>query len=64
MRYFLALSTLIISSAGAYAGEDAVAISAEQVPTLGEWGMIAMVAVIGIAGFFALRKRLQQAKQQ
>jgi len=35
-----------------------------SVPTLGEWGLIAMVAVMGIAGFFALRKRLQQAKQQ
>jgi len=34
------------------------------VPTLDEWGLIAMVAVIGIAGFFALRKRLQHAKQQ
>lgn len=34
------------------------------VPTLDEWGLIAMVAVMGVAGFFALRKRLRQAKQQ
>lgn len=35
-----------------------------SIPTLGEWGMIAMVAALGVVGFFALRKRLQQAKQQ
>lgn len=28
------------------------------VPTLGEWGMIAMFVVLGIVGFIALRKRL------
>jgi IPTL-CTERM motif len=29
-----------------------------QVPTLSEWGLIAMVAVIAIVGVIALRKRL------
>jgi len=28
------------------------------VPTLSEWGLIAMVAVLGIVAIFALRKRL------
>ena len=32
------------------------------IPTLGEWGMIATVAVLGIVGLIALRKRLAQAK--
>jgi len=64
MRYLLALFLLIISSAGAYAGADGMLIHTAQVPTLGEWGMIATVVALGIIGFFALRKRLQQAKQQ
>jgi hypothetical protein len=29
-----------------------------MVPTLGEWGMIAMFAVPGMVGLFALRKRI------
>lgn len=58
MRYLLALFVLIISSAGAYAGEDSMLIRKAQVPTLGEWGMIATVVALGIIGFFALRKRL------
>ena len=32
------------------------------IPTLSEWGLIAMVAVIGIAGALTLRKRLVSAK--
>ncbi|KAB2832961.1 MAG: IPTL-CTERM sorting domain-containing protein [Candidatus Dadabacteria bacterium] len=32
------------------------------IPTLSEWGLIAMVAVIGIAGVLMLRKRLASAK--
>jgi len=32
------------------------------IPTLSEWGLIAMVAVIGIAGAITLRKRLVSAK--
>jgi IPTL-CTERM motif len=31
------------------------------VPTLSEWGMVAMVAVLGIVGVLALRKRLASA---
>jgi hypothetical protein len=31
------------------------------IPTLSEWGLIAMVVVIGIVGVFALRKRLASA---
>jgi len=58
MRYISALFLLIISSAGAYAGADGMLISATPVPTLGEWGMIGMVAALGVIGFFALRKRL------
>ena len=34
------------------------AIPLVSVPTLSEWGLIAMVAVIGIVAIFALRKRL------
>lgn len=56
MRYILAIFLSIISSAGAYAGADGMVVS--EVPTLGEWGMIATVAALGIIGFFALRKRL------
>ena len=29
-----------------------------SIPTLSEWGLIAMVVVLGIVGIFALRKRL------
>ena len=28
-----------------------------NVPTLSEWGLIAMVAVLGIVGFIAIRRR-------
>lgn len=59
MRFFLALFILIISSAGAFAGADGMVLQRfAQIPTLGEWGMIAMVAALGVVGFFALRKRL------
>jgi len=30
-----------------------------MVPTLDEWGIIAMFTVLGIAGLFVLRKRFQ-----
>ena len=33
----------------------------KTIPTLGEWGIIALAAVMGIAGFLALRKRLAPA---
>ena len=59
MRFFVALFILIISSAGAFAGADGMLIrDVAQIPTLGEWGMIAMVAALGVVGFFTLRKRL------
>ena len=32
------------------------------VPALSEWGLIAMVVVIGIVGVLALRKRLASAE--
>ena len=56
MKLFL-LSTLVavIFNANAFAGEISVL---EEVPTLGEWGMIAMVIALGVIGFLALRKRL------
>lgn len=34
---------------------------ARDIPTLGEWGMIAMIAVMGIAALLVLRKRLASA---
>jgi len=37
-------------------------ISADKIPTLSEWGMIAAAAGLGLAGvFFAVRKRRMQA---
>jgi hypothetical protein len=33
------------------------------IPTLSEWGLFAMVAVIGIAGALTLRKRLAAANK-
>lgn len=33
------------------------------IPTLSEWGLIAMIAVIGIAGALTLRKRLAAANK-
>lgn len=56
MRLITAVTAVIILSAlNAFAGEVMPAL---DVPTLGEWGMIALFAVLGIVGFIALRKRL------
>lgn len=56
MRVVLAfIAVTLLSAVDAFAGTTAAAIS---VPTLGEWGMIAMFAILGIVGFIALRKRL------
>lgn len=30
-----------------------------NIPTLSEWGLIAMVGILGVAGFFVLRRRNQ-----
>ena len=49
------IAVTLLSAVDAFAGTTAAAIS---VPTLGEWGMIAMFAILGIVGFIALRKRL------
>ncbi|MEW6144522.1 MAG: IPTL-CTERM sorting domain-containing protein [Thermodesulfobacteriota bacterium] len=31
----------------------------KSIPTLGEWGMMVMVAILGLAGFITLRKRMK-----
>jgi len=57
MRVALAfMAPILLSAADAFAGRDGIPIIA--VPTLGEWGMIAMFVVLGIAGLIMLRKRL------
>ena len=43
----------------AFEGVDACRIS--QIPTLSEWGLIAMAALIGAIGLLALRKRIKTA---
>ena len=40
---------------GAYEFEGQV--QAVNIPTLGEWGMLAMFLILGITGFIAIRKR-------
>ena len=44
--------------------DPTVPVIVTAIPTLGEWGMIAMVAALGVLAFFALRKRAERAKQQ
>jgi len=52
---FLALSTV----SGFAIPSPMVAVA---VPTLSEWGLIALIVVIGIAGALVLRKRLAFAR--
>jgi hypothetical protein len=40
---------------GAYEFEGQV--QAVNIPTLGEWAMLAMFLVLGVAGYIAIRKR-------
>jgi hypothetical protein len=57
MRVVLAFMTLILlSAADVFAGMPAQRII--SVPTLGEWGMIAVFVVLGITGLITVRKHL------
>ena len=53
----LSILFTLMGSQLALAGDIPVLI-VEDVPTLGEWGMIAMFVVLGIVGAFVLRKRI------
>lgn len=56
MRLILAImAVIILSRLDAFAGNG---MKIHEVPTLGEWGMIAMFVILGIVGLIALRKRL------
>ena len=58
MRVIIASIIAILStSVSAFAGLVVVS-TPTPVPTLSEWGLIAMVAALGIIGAIALRKRL------
>jgi len=59
MKKLFILATIFtaFSTLDAFAGPP-IMVAVPQVPTLGEWGMIATVVALGIIGFFALRKRL------
>lgn len=61
MKHLLiALAFLSLSTVSGYAAvQPMVAVS---VPTLSEWGLIALIVVIGIAGALVLRKRIASAQ--
>ena len=50
-----AISATLVSTASAFAGMKPIVTN---VPTLSEWGMIAMVGALGVIGAIVLRKRL------
>jgi len=52
------LFTLVGSQLALAGGKGQIPIQTEIVPTLGEWGMIAMFVVLGIVGALVLKKRL------
>lgn len=57
MRVIIAsIAATLVSSVSAFAGTDHMLPF--PVPTLSEWGMIAMVGALGVIGAIALRKRL------
>jgi IPTL-CTERM motif len=57
MRVILAvLTTTLLSSLSAFAGSRPINVT--NIPTLSEWGTIAMVGLLGVIGAIALRKRL------
>lgn len=57
MKLILAImAVIVLFAADAFAGS--LIARPISVPTLSEWGLIAMFVVIGIVGFIALRKRL------
>lgn len=47
-----AITTTLASSVSVFAGEKII------IPTLSEWGIIAMVGLFGVIGAIALRKRI------
>ncbi len=56
MRVIIAsITAILVSSVSAFAGMKPIITN---IPTLSEWGMIAMVGAIGVIGAIALRKRL------
>jgi len=56
----IALAFLSLSTVSGYAAvQPMVTVS---VPTLSEWGLIALIVVIGIAGALVLRKRIASAQ--
>ncbi len=54
----LVLSVLFTLMGSQLALAGASHVSPVNVPTLGEWGMIAMFIILGIVGVVVLRKRL------
>ena len=53
----IALAFLAITTVNGFAIVPVI----QPVPTLSEWGLIALIAVIGLAGVLVLRKRLASA---
>jgi|GEM_PF-3566440 len=61
MRVVLAFTALILlSAADAFAGIRPIQII--PVPTLNQWGLIAMAGILGIVGFMIIRRRKVTAK--
>jgi hypothetical protein len=57
MRVIIAAITgILVSTLSAFAGVPM--IETTPVPTLSEWGLIAMVCALGIIGVIVLRRRL------
>jgi hypothetical protein len=58
MRVIIAAIIATLStSVSAFAGEQPMIVTT-PVPTLSEWGLIAMVCALGIIGVIVLRRRL------
>ena len=49
--------TFIGPSGQGFAGDLAFTPLSRNIPTLSEWGLIAMAAILGIVGFMAIRRR-------
>lgn len=58
MRVIIAAITgILVSTVSAFAGRVEMKVT-EPIPTLSEWGLIAMVVALGVIGAIVLRKRL------
>lgn len=55
-KFILSIFVTLIFATNAFAGK--AMINLVDIPTLGEWGMIAMFLALGVIGFIALRQRL------